>query len=480
MKPLTRAQLALPALLGLGLLVLAIVMLIQGSTQTAVPSAAGSSPPAGPDAAGAKPKTSGVFSSEEKTPDVFTGHSSALLCLAGVLLIAALAAGACWHLNSKLQRAQHERDGALEDCTDLRQLLEQAQTENARLQAEIARKAEQLSAYKTAVQALRPAASTPRRPQPASAPGSRDPGGDLLESPSAPSGSDLKIQNSGLFDILRSDPAVESSTRRAASTPANSERPDTEALREQLQAQKALRAAESARHEQLLREKTDEIANLVQKWRDAERARFDEQEALRQEHGEALARAREQARRDQQELHAQSARRIQELEAECATLRRSLEVHLARIWPRAFLREELEGVRSAITQGMEAEPPAPEALALFGMIHHLCASADTERSRDLAFELGRTFYRWCAKTSGVFSSEEKTPDVLPVWEEQLADWLNDVLRESRLRVVIVKPGDPVSARLHSPEGSGPQVRRPLSFLVLREDGTPYKRALVAT
>jgi cell division septum initiation protein DivIVA len=440
-------RVVVPAFLVFVLLGLAIVMVIQGGTRTGIP---GPSSSAGSEVA--RPTPGGAASASGSSP---------LLWLVGTLAFAALAVGAYWHLNSKLTLARRERAAALGDSTDLRERIEHVLTEKSQLQAEIARKDEDINAHKAAAQAARAAAQAARsgpprpapRPQTSPTPGLAGAGHGLLNGTPTPR-------------IEGADPA----TPKAASTPASAERAAIETLREEIKAQKALRAAESARQEQALREKDEEIGNLVHRWREAESARFEEQETLRREHEAALARVRADAQRGLEQALAQAARRTQELEADCAALRQSADAHLAKVWPRAFTKASLDGLRRAIAQGVEAEPPVPEALALFGIIHQFSASAGTTRSGDLAFEVGRAFYSW---REGAGAAD-------PAWEEQLADWLNELLKESRLRVVVVKPGDAISARLHSPEGAGPQVRRPLSFLVLREDGTPFKRALVAT
>ena len=436
MTTLPYARFILPAGLVLLLVILAVAMLVQGAAPAASPAA--------PDGRRAAAATDPV--PERQRPSL--AWPLALVAIIGLSL------AACGYLYATLQRVRQQRTAGAAECEHLRRGLGEAQALNARLHAELERRTEQVKSLDVMLRGLRSAERSRQKP-PLRAP---EPAHAAVAA-----GQQLLHAEHEETPLSPGPTHPYPSNEETLVGPVEPGRPTGEMHGNPYEPPSGGQADHVSRREEELRQMEAKNADLFQKWRDCQRARLEEQEAFRRQREDARARIRE-------ELEASFAARIRELEAECERLRAALDRQMAKMWPAAFLAPELDGLRRVIAHGMEAEPPEQEAVALFGMLHQLCASAGTERAREAAFEMSRAFYTWYYMTG----------QANPEWDEELARWLTEFLKGSRVRVVAVKPGEPISARLHSPEGSGHQVRRPLSFLVLREDGTPYKRALVAT
>lgn len=227
----------------------------------------------------------------------------------------------------------------------------------------------------------------------------------------------------------------------------------------ELRAEIALRDRRVEQAEAAVQGQVEEIGAL--KYRLKEQA--EQAAAVDQKVAEAVRDERERHRADLEGKEAELAALRQQLErAEQAGVARRLQ----RLWPASLSEAGLGGFQDAVVESMLGDPPVPQAAGLLAACHRVCAPGRKGDIRDEVFELGCAYYIW-RDTVG-------EPD--PAWDARLAAWLSDRLAGSQTQVMAVREGEPVSPKRHRVEGRGPVVKRVRSFLLLRSDGSPSKRA----
>jgi hypothetical protein len=131
------------------------------------------------------------------------------------------------------------------------------------------------------------------------------------------------------------------------------------------------------------------------------------------------------------------------------------------------LESEIDGKRllAGLTQGQLA------ALDLVGRLW-IWRAASAECLPPLLKEIGESFYRWSAE----LASE---PVAL---RDALINWLEQIAARAGLghRIELVSVGDRLERTRHNAPDTGLEVRIVQGWVVLRENGSVYTKALVAT
>jgi hypothetical protein len=130
-------------------------------------------------------------------------------------------------------------------------------------------------------------------------------------------------------------------------------------------------------------------------------------------------------------------------------------------------QDELREEREAVIDALHDRDPAACSLAGQLLVFHAATGAQKPQ---LLKDLGEAFYRWQPN-----SSQRRN-----LLERALVAWLESECEQAGIRrkIQIVDPGSRFNATYHRAGERGVEIVQVLGWVILREDGTVYQKALV--